>query len=253
MINDLDFDSLVLGFRSALPFGHLVVENFLKPEIADLVVKEFDLGADCHEYISPLENKRTLNDWNRFGPTTYRLMAYLNGEPFVRRLEALTGCELFSDPGLNGGGLHSYGQGGKLNPHLDYSIHPKLGLERRINLLVYITPGWTWSWGGHLGLWDRNPLDGGFPIKQITPLFNRAVLFDTTGAWHGLVTPVDSTGPARNSLAVYYLCKPRPHAEMRGKALFAPTPDQLQDPAINDLIAMRAGNDTAAAAYRCAS
>jgi Rps23 Pro-64 3,4-dihydroxylase Tpa1-like proline 4-hydroxylase len=36
----------------------------------------------------------------------------------------------------------------KLNVHLDYSIHPKLGLERRLNLVLYITSGWKPEWGG---------------------------------------------------------------------------------------------------------
>jgi len=28
--------------------------------------------------------------------------------------------------------------GGNLNPHLDYSIHPKMGLQRKLNVIIYL-------------------------------------------------------------------------------------------------------------------
>ena len=42
---------------------------------------------------------------------------------------------LLPDNGLNGGGWHIHANGGKLNPHLDYSMHPKLPYQRKIILL----------------------------------------------------------------------------------------------------------------------
>jgi Rps23 Pro-64 3,4-dihydroxylase Tpa1-like proline 4-hydroxylase len=78
--------------------------------------------------------------------------------------------------------MHAHKAGGKLNTHLDYSVHPKLGLERRLNLLIYITQNWSHSWGGELGLWAVSK-DGKGPgdlISTISPNFNKAVLFDTT-------------------------------------------------------------------------
>src|SRR5437879_5521062 len=86
---------------------------------------------------------------------------YLNSPRFVSQIADLVGCDLFPDPGLHGGGWHAHARGGKLNVHLDYSIHPKLGLERRVNLIVYLTPGWKQEWGGALGLWAHNQAANG--------------------------------------------------------------------------------------------
>ena len=69
--------------------------------------------------------------------------------------------------------------GGKLNVHLDYSIHPKLKLQRKINILVYMTPEWNQSWGGYLDLYDNSSKKKpGELVEAVAPLFNRAVIFD---------------------------------------------------------------------------
>ena len=44
---------------------------------------------------------------------------------------------LGEDIGLNGGGWHTHKRGGKLNTHLDYSLHTKLKLERKLNIINY--------------------------------------------------------------------------------------------------------------------
>jgi hypothetical protein len=243
-VNYSSFEPFVDQWR-AEPFDHIVLENFLTKEIAEAIVREFpDFDSeDWRIYNNAIEVKKLLNHWDKFGPETYRLFTYLNSPEFVKKLESLVGCELFADFGLNGGGLHAHKRGGKLNTHLDYSIHPKLKLERRLNLLVYVTPDWQDSWGGLLGLWHKHPEKDapGELAKTITPKFNTAVLFDTTqDSWHGLPEPITCPeGVVRNSLAVYYLCRPRDGADERGKALFSPYKEQADDPQVLDLIKRR--------------
>ncbi len=223
----IDFKAMRNEWDSATPFSHLVIDTFLEETIASTVAAEFpDFHAsEWRVYNNPLEVKKLLNHWDKFGPYTYALFEYLNSPRFVSRLESLVGCRLYPDYGLHGGGLHTHCRGGKLNAHLDYSIHPKLGLERRINLLVYLTSGWKEEWGGELGLWRKHPVNHGPGelCRKISPLFNRAILFDTTqDSWHGLPEPINCPeAVTRNSLAVYYLCDPRATADTRGKALFA--------------------------------
>ena len=78
-------------------------------------------------------------------------------------------------------------------------------------------------------------------MKSIAPLFNRAVVFDTTRAWHGLPDAIACPpGQYRKSLAVYYLCDPRDGAAQRSRALFAPTEAQAGDAAVMELIERRA-------------
>ena len=58
---------------------------------------------------------------------------------FLEFLQSLTGIELslIPDPYFWGGGLHEIKKGGFLKIHADFNIHPRLKLNRRINLLIY--------------------------------------------------------------------------------------------------------------------
>ena len=254
MINREKIAAAFVGWGLAKPFPYVVIDGFFVDEWAARLAGEFPAfdGEVWHEYSNPLEIKKTCNDWNRFPPVTYRTFTYLNSAEFVRTLSQLIEAELVSDIGLNGGGWHIHAQGGKLNPHLDYSMHPKLPLQRKINLLVYLNADWRDDWGGHLGLYAGDGKAPGALTQKIAPLYNRAVLFDTTqNSWHGLhdaiVCPEDQH---RKSIALYYLTAPPAGVDERGKALFAPTKDQLGDKKIEALIRQRANVATAAKAYR---
>lgn len=250
------FEALIPGFRSAEPFHHVVIDNFLSAEMAGAVAGEFPAfdGPVWNEYNNAIEVKKACNHWDRFPRATYQLFNYLNSEEFVGEMSKLVGEQLYADPGLHGGGWHSHGTGGKLNMHLDYSIHPKTGLERRLNLIIYMQPEWQPEWGGALGFWkhDEEKNAPGELSKQIPCLFNRAVIFDTSqNSWHGLPDPVacPSSKP-RNSLAMYYLCKPRHSTAERGRALFAPSKEQANNPEVLKLIKLRSQVQTSGLVYR---
>jgi Rps23 Pro-64 3,4-dihydroxylase Tpa1-like proline 4-hydroxylase len=255
IININNFKNYKNEWVCSKPFNHIVIDKFLDESIIESIVEEFpDFNSeDWRIYNNAIEIKKLLNHWDKFGSETYKLFNYLNSRDFIALLEELVGCELYADFGLNGAGLHTHKQGGKLNTHLDYSIHPKLKLERRINLIIYITPDWQNDWGGFLGLWDQHKSKNapGKLIKSIIPLFNRAVIFDTTqNSWHGLPEPIKCPEKiTRNSLAIYYLCKPRQNALERGKALFAPTKDQENDQEVLSLIEKRSQINNAADVY----
>lgn len=244
-------------FKGAVPFDHIVVDNFFTEDIAKALEAEFP-AADAevwHSYQNAIEVKRVCNNWNLFPQTTYQVFAYLNSAAFTAWLgEALGLDNLSADPGLNGGGWHVHGRGGKLNTHLDYSIHPKLGRQRKLNIIIYINSGWQAEWGGQLGLWhhDRDTRGPGALAGTVEPVFNRAVIFDTTqDSWHGLPSPLTCPeDQARQSLAVYYLCPAPEQADPRGKALFAPTAEQAGDKDVLDLIRLRADASTAGSVYR---
>src|SRR3954464_14813565 len=252
---DIDWEGLRSAYEAAQPYRHVVIDDFFEPGLAEALeadIPPFD-DACWMQYSNPIEEKRALNHWDRFPAPTYRTFAYLN-EGFIEPLGRLTGLEaLSSDVGLNGGGWHLHGRGGKLNVHLDYSIHPKLGLERRLNLIVYLTKGWDPAWGGALGFWSHDPREAapGELLQSIDCLFNRAVIFDTTNAWHGLPNPITCPPEVcRKSIAVYYLTPPREQAVERGKALFAPHGEQKNDPAVLDLIRRRAEVSSAPKTWR---
>ena len=144
---------------------------------------------------------------------------------FVSHLSAVTGVTpLYPDIGLHGGGWHMSGKGGSLAMHLDYSIHPKLKLQRKLNLILYLEEDYNSEWGGSLQLWSHDK-EKGKPlnkIKEVEPLFNRAILFDTTQkSWHGFPDPINPPeGKLRKSFAVYYLTEITSTAEDRYKARY---------------------------------
>jgi Rps23 Pro-64 3,4-dihydroxylase Tpa1-like proline 4-hydroxylase len=245
----------MLKFKDASPFDHCVVDNFFDEDLAKTLEAEF-LGLESQKwfkYDNAIEKKNALNDWNAFPPATYKVFSYLNSPDFTSRLSDYIGVPLVEDPGLHGGGWHIHGPGGNLNPHLDYSIHPKLGLQRKINIIVYLSSSYQERFGGHLGFWDCVKGTGaiGQLVKEIEPKFNRAVIFDTTqDSWHGLSRMlVNEEGVVRRSLAVYYLCEPSVGADPRGRALYSPRESQIDDEQIHKLIELRSGISTSLNVY----
>jgi len=251
-INLKNLNTSLNNFSKEGPYDHCIIDNFFETEIAKKLENEFpNYDSDIwQKYNNAIEVKKLNNIWNYFPKTTYQVLNYLNSDEFVSILKKkiFKKNKLHSDMGLNGGGWHIHKRGGKLNTHLDYSLHPKLGLQRKFNLIIYLNSNWSENWGGSLGFWgNKSPIKPGKLIKSIVPKFNRAILFDTTqNSWHGLPDPIKCPkNEYRKSLAVYYLCKPNEKVRKRGKALFAPTESQKDDKEILELIKMRSSIKTA--------
>jgi Rps23 Pro-64 3,4-dihydroxylase Tpa1-like proline 4-hydroxylase len=253
---EFDFLSNQENYLQINPFNHLIIDDFFDNHIAIKLSQEFpDFNSELwRQYENQIENKKLLNHWDKFPGLTYKVLTYLNSQEFISKISKLTGINpLYPDIGLNGGGWHIHGSGGKLNVHKDYVIHPKLGLMRILNLIIYLTKDWNPAWGGGLGLWSHDDLKK-LPkelIKDINFRFNRAIIFNTyQNSWHGLPDPIACPQKVqRKSIAVYYLTDPIPNCEQRGKALFAPYKEQIDDPAILDLIKKRSNPDFAAQFY----
>lgn len=246
-VNVGNFEKAFASFKEQTPFPYAVIDNFFSDEVAHTLAQEFpDSSADTFNgnYFNQIEIKRTCNMWDRFLPTTYNVFNELCSPEFLSLVSVATGTEhLYADFGLHGGGQHTHPPGGKLNVHLDYNIHPKMQLQRKYNLLVYLNPNWQPGWGGELGLWshDDNTQGPKELVRLLEPVFNRAVLFDTTlNSWHGLEVPNQfPEGQDRKSLALYYLVDPPEVTDSRNRALFAPSKEQENDPEVLDLIKRR--------------
>lgn len=231
MINLLALRDASARFRLARPFEHCVVDEFFSPSIAWELAREFpDYNDPTLRLVSPLvvydqpyQKKKALNDWNKFPPTTYRVVQELLSNEFVRFLSVNFAIQpLYPDYGLHGGGWHAHDNSGVLGPHLDYSLHPKLKLQRKLNLIIYLTEGFEERYGGQLALYSLPPHVKAKPYveKAITPKFNRAVIFDTTQeSWHGMLPLAMPDDMIRKSLAIYYLTSARGAAQ-RTKARF---------------------------------
>lgn len=245
MINFKKIEAALQQFKKNQPFDHCIVDRFFDLKIAKLLEKDFPRYEDpsWFEYNNPLEHKKALNDWNKFPPLTYQAFMMLNSPQMIKLLKKYVGVNLFPDMGLHGGGWHIHGQEGNLNPHLDYSIHPKNGLQRKLNIIIYLSENLRPSiHQGHLGLWSHN-IKTKQPdqlIREVEPLFNRAIIFDTTQhSWHGMSRLLKlPKGIHRKSLAIYYLTKPN-HAEAHQRALYAPRNDQKNNKEVLKIIQSR--------------
>jgi hypothetical protein len=235
------------------PFGHAIIEGFLPEQVARQI--EPNLNAQNlgrFVYDSPIERKDASNHWNDFASELYAVFAGLNHPAIARTLVATTGIkDLFLDAGLHGGGIHRTTRGGRLNLHIDYAVHPKLGAERRLNLIIYLNRSWETSWGGQLQLWSGSEQPEHM-FANIDPIWNRAVLFATGDhSWHGFPAPIQCpTGVVRQSLALYYCSLVGPHTTKRHKAKFVPAPEQRGNAAIQQLCDRRMDAELASEAYR---
>jgi Rps23 Pro-64 3,4-dihydroxylase Tpa1-like proline 4-hydroxylase len=194
------------GYRAADPFPHVVLDDVFDPRVLRTIVAEFDAmdRTPWHYTERATERKYSTEDFQHFGPTTRAVFSQLNSAPFMAFLEKLTGIAgIIPDPHLRGGGLHEIRRGGALGVHADFNFYKRLSLYRRLNLLVYLNEDWSEQWGGDLELWDRT---GTRCVHRIPPIFNRAVIFDTSNfSYHGHPRPLACPeNRSRKSLALYY-------------------------------------------------
>jgi Rps23 Pro-64 3,4-dihydroxylase Tpa1-like proline 4-hydroxylase len=220
-------------FASAEPFPHLVLDDFAPEETLRAVVAGFDeVHDDAWVRYDDLDErgKRACNKSEAMPAACRDFLSLLTSPSAATICQLLTGIDgLVSDPTLYGGGLHVTEPGGFLGVHLDNERHPTTGLARRLNLIVYCTDwslvgGWQDEWGGQLELWDRACSR---VVKRIAPLFNRAVLFETSQqSFHGHTQPLACpAGVSRRSVAVYYW------SPFRARARFFARPDESPDAA----------------------
>lgn len=228
------------------PFDHIIIDNFFDDDLAEKLSTEFiDYNDErWFYYNNPIENKKSSNDWRFFPKHIYQAFTQFCSDEFVKKLQVMTGIEkLYPDYGLHGGGCHIHSRNGKLNVHRDYSLHPKLGLQRKLNLIVYLTKDWDISWGGQLELWshDNETNQPKEKVKEVDCIFNRAIIFDTTqNSWHGLPKPLNCPeGVYRKSLAMYYMTDPDINVDPRQRALFVPTEMQKDDIEVKKIIEQR--------------
>jgi hypothetical protein len=203
-------------YQAADPFPHIVLDDLFDAEELDRVLAEFPApdATRWMKFDSPTEKKLGYyHEHSRISDTIRRFLDAMNGFEMLLWLEALTGIEgLIPDPYFGGGGLHQIESGGFLKIHADFNVHPKLKIDRRINLLVYMNKDWEEAWGGHLELWSA---DMHSCRQRIAPLFNRTVIFSTTDtSYHGHPHPLSSPpGVTRKSVSLYYYTAGRPDDE----------------------------------------
>ncbi|NSL87610.1 2OG-Fe(II) oxygenase [Chitinophaga sp. Mgbs1] len=195
-------------YQGASPYPHIVLENFLDPQVLDACVQEFDKLNEEDGWINYVhynENKAGLNKLDLLPPSIRRTINELNSPEFLEFLSTLTGIKgLMKDDLLEGGGIHQSKRGGYLNIHADFTVHPHhRHWQRRVNVLVYLNKDWEEEWGGKLELWDKQMQAC---ERKVLPVFNRCVIFNTDAdSYHGHPEPTACPEDRhRRSIALYY-------------------------------------------------
>ncbi len=249
-MNILDFIKLTeyaeiyrSGYKRAKPFPSVVIDNFFDDDVFEHVHNSFPLlGSSIWKTPSNRHTKEksvvkrgnTGLKENNLSEKSKNIIYQLNSATFINFLENITGIEgLCPDPYIYEGGYHlSKGQG-KLDIHADYSHHDKLGLERRVNVLIYLNKDWDEKFGGSLGLYDKKIN----LIKKISPIANRMVIFSTDiDSYHGFPDEMniskeyENLHQGRKSIAMYYYTIPT--KRKKHKIIFANDPSFTFEPTI---------------------
>ena len=198
---------LAEAYAAADPFPHTVIDDFLPEAAARYCVDHFPTELDPDGQVFDRDQERYKRSFNPdyLEDARLREMFYtFNARPFIGIVENITGIKgLIPDPYFMGGGFHEIGQGGHLSMHADFNHHKPMGLERRVNVLIYLNDDWRDEYGGQLELWDRGMTAC---VRSVVPVFNRCVMFSTTNeSNHGNPNPIAHPNrQTRKSIALYY-------------------------------------------------
>ena len=214
-----DADTHAQNFRNAQPFRHIVIDDFLEPSICRGLLDHFPSFEERYALneMGEVGGKAVRMDVRDISAVYHELDRYLQTPEFLDFVSVVTGIpDLLYDPDYIGGGTHENRDGQGLDQHVDFNFHPGTRWHRRLNLIVYLNPEWDETWGGNLQL-QADPWNGDSRGPTVAPLFNRAVIFETTErSWHGFSTirlPEERKSLSRKSFAIYLYTKERPPKE----------------------------------------
>lgn len=199
-------DDVLRGYREAFaadPARMQVLEGFLRPEVAErlaaFMASEADFSPEWGLYsaeggvdeatweAAPEEDR-----FFRFGKlrgirpeaalsdnalTYMRFRSFVTEPAFRELFEAITGLELGPSDDF---GLHAFHAGDFLLDHDDANK------DRRVALVMYLTPGWRPEFGGALLM-----RDAGGGERRFHAAFNSLAVFDTTAGSTHLVERVE--------------------------------------------------------------
>ncbi len=141
------------------------------------------------------------------------------------------------DLSLYAGGMHAMLPGAHLGVHLDADRHPRFGLQRVANSVLFVGE-WQEEWGGALEFWNPGEAE---PHRRVFPHPGRLVTFAATDvSLHSVAEVKCPVGVMRKTLMLCWYGPPREESK-RPRALFVPKPGEMQDAATEAMRRGRAG------------
>lgn len=155
------------------------------------------------------EKKRTSANLSDFNAILSDITYAIQDTRIVNKVSEL--CSMKSiepDPKLYAGGLSMMFPNDYLNPHIDNSHDSERSKYRRLNLLYYVSPDWSFDNGGNFELWNEART---IP-KTIISHQNRLVVMETNKtSWHS-VSRVNAERP-RCCVSNYYFSEVSPDGD----------------------------------------
>lgn len=163
---------------------YCVLDGLLPTDIAQRIHEAFPSAEKMRLMDSFRERKYTSKSYDKFSPLMADITFAVQDPCVVNVVERITGIKnQIPDSSLYAGGLSAMGPGHFLGPHIDNSHDASRENYRTLNLLYYVSPGWTLENGGNLELWDRNVRSK----VTVLSVFNRLVIMETNQwSWHSV-------------------------------------------------------------------
>ncbi len=198
------------------PFQFAVLDDFLPHDLANAALDYFPsldhMGwQHSNDHGIEVKSRTTWKSEFDIPEKIIDVIRIVNSSLILEAMSSLLSIpKLMPDPYFSGGGLNLSQKGGHLDVHVDGNYHDASGLNRRVNLIIYLNPGYQDSWGGELGIYSD---DGSKLVHSIKPLFNRCVIFDSHDkSFHGLPNPINfpDDKPRKSIILYYYTAAKRP-------------------------------------------
>lgn len=191
-------------FKNAKPYPHLVLDDFLVEDKANILFDQFPPIEKLKIHWNGLnEYKSEGSNFTDFHQNFSELKEEIRSQDFQGWFAKVTGIEntQVTDDKL-GCGLHQGKNGSFLDPHVDFNMHHLKNLYRRSNLLIYLNKNWKDEYGGKLELWNE---DMSQCEKKVEVIFNRCVIFETSNiSYHGYSKITVPEGVTRKSFYSYF-------------------------------------------------
>lgn len=176
---------LARQWRESAPVNYCVLDDVLPEEWAAAIQAAFPRPESMTLKRSLRELKYVAAQMDSYDPLLEEAIYAFQAPDIVADIGQITGLEaLEPDELLYAGGISLMAPGHFLNPHVDNS-HDKFRQRYRVlNLLYYVSPGWSEDHGANLELWPQGPRER--PVTIVSK-FNRLVIMLThQGSWHSV-------------------------------------------------------------------
>jgi len=217
-------DKLSEQYSKAEPCKYLVMENFFTKEIANDLFENFPSIKDLNVKRKSLNEEKSEDyHFERWHTSFAKIREAVSSSQWYEQLSRITGIEgLHTTTDALGSGVHQGKNGSYVDIHIDVNMNPKLGLWRRINLLVYLNKNWKAEYGGDLELWNKEMTEC---MVKVPPTFNTAVIFYTDdNSPHGYRKINIPEDESRKSFYTYFYTKPEEGVSYRDSK-FVSRPD----------------------------